>query len=178
MSLLQVHNSVEGVETLVSSAISVVKMAPPDISSTLPAGEVAETATSNATAVGATSNVGAAHGISSTIAIVASTAGGIALIGCLLAFALIPVENPGNVNEPIPFLSDPDITLSKVPCPDSGSAMFTGYKISSNTSENGQLLMVALVELPENLELFLINSFELPTASNDFFGNQTAPAQV
>jgi hypothetical protein len=55
--------------------------------------------------------------------------------------------------------------------------MFTGYKMS-NTSEDGQLLIVTLVELPENLELFLTKSFGLPTASDEFFGNQTASAKV
>jgi hypothetical protein len=55
--------------------------------------------------------------------------------------------------------------------------MFSGYKMS-NTSENGQLLIVTLVEFHENLELFLTNSIGLPTASDEFFGNQTASAKV
>jgi hypothetical protein len=173
MSLLHVHTTVVGVGALVSCATLVVKMAPPNISSTPPAEEATEMAASNATAAGATSNGGTAV---STLATAASAVGVIALAGALITFGLVPGKPSGNVNETTPRLSDPTI-LPKVPCPDSASAMFSGYKMS-NTSENGQLLLVTLVDLPENLELFLTNSFGLPTASDDFFGNQTASAKV
>jgi hypothetical protein len=158
------------------------KMTPPNISPTPPAEELTEMAASNANAsgVGATSNGGAADGISSTLAKVTSTAGVIAGLGVLMAIALTAPDKspntPGTLTEPTPIITDPAI-FPNVPCPDSGSAMFTGYKMS-NTSENGQLLLVTLVELPENLELFLTNSFGLPTASDEFFGNQTASAKV
>eukprot|EP00978_Attheya_sp_CCMP212_P046074 scaffold372903_cov51-Attheya_sp.AAC.1 len=63
-------------------------------------------------------------------------------------------------------------TIPKVQCPDAGAAMFAGYKVS-NASEDRQLLMVVLTDLPERLELFLTNSFSLPTMSEEFAGNKT-----
>eukprot|EP00978_Attheya_sp_CCMP212_P024762 scaffold78400_cov53-Attheya_sp.AAC.1 len=161
MLLLHVHTTFVGVAVLVSCTTSVVTMAPPNISSTPPA----EMVTSG--------------GAASTLARVTSTAGVIALVGASVAFALIPSgPTHGNLIVPTPSLGLSDTTiLPKVPCPDSGSAMFSGYKMS-NTSENGQLLIVTLVELHENLELFLTNSIGLPTASDEFLGNQTASAKM
>eukprot|EP00978_Attheya_sp_CCMP212_P017553 scaffold46921_cov26-Attheya_sp.AAC.1 len=67
--------------------------------------------------------------------------------------------------------------IPKVQCPNAGAAMFAGYKVS-NTSEDRQLLMVALSDLPERLELFLTNSFSLPTMSEEFPGNKTGSVKM
>eukprot|EP00978_Attheya_sp_CCMP212_P015145 scaffold38940_cov43-Attheya_sp.AAC.1 len=55
--------------------------------------------------------------------------------------------------------------------------MFAGYKVSS-TSEDRQILMVTLTDLPERLELFLTNSFSLPTMSEEFPENNTGSVKM
>eukprot|EP00978_Attheya_sp_CCMP212_P043260 scaffold279244_cov50-Attheya_sp.AAC.1 len=67
---------------------------------------------------------------------------------------------------------DKAIETAKQLCPDAGAAMFAGYKVN-NTSEDRHLLMVVLTDLPERLELFLTNSFSLPTMREEFPGNKT-----
>eukprot|EP00978_Attheya_sp_CCMP212_P042107 scaffold251260_cov46-Attheya_sp.AAC.1 len=76
-----------------------------------------------------------------------------------------------------PIPSPHPTIITKVQCPDAGAAMFVGYKVS-NTSDDRQLLMVTLTNLPERLELFLTNSFSLPTMSEEFAGNKTGSVKM
>eukprot|EP00978_Attheya_sp_CCMP212_P005024 scaffold11090_cov87-Attheya_sp.AAC.1 len=83
----------------------------------------------------------------------------------LMAAILSPIPFIIKKDEPTPSPSPYPTMVPKVQCPDAGAAMFVGYTVS-NTSEDRQLLlMVALTDLPERLELFLTNSFSLPTMS-------------
>eukprot|EP00978_Attheya_sp_CCMP212_P007410 scaffold17184_cov47-Attheya_sp.AAC.3 len=126
-------------------------MAPPLPLSTPPTTELAEMAASNAAvAVGAT---------------------------VLMHTVLSPVYMVRNMNKPTPSPSPYPTITPKVQCPDAGAAMFAGYKVS-NTSEDRQLLMVTLTDLPERLELFLTNSFSLPTMSEEFAGNKTGSVKM
>ena len=81
------------------------------------------------------------------------------------------------MNKPTPSPSTYPTVIPKVQCPDAGAAMFAGYTVS-NTSEDRELLMVTLTDLPERLELFLTNSFSLPTMSEVFAGNNTGSVKV
>eukprot|EP00978_Attheya_sp_CCMP212_P006137 scaffold13834_cov31-Attheya_sp.AAC.1 len=98
-----------------------------------------------------------------------------AFVGAVVLMTTILSPIPFIINKnkltpsPIPYLT----ITPKVQCPDAGAAMFAGYKVSNTTSDGRQLLlMVALVDLPERLELFLMNSFTLPTMSEEFAGNK------
>eukprot|EP00978_Attheya_sp_CCMP212_P011452 scaffold28246_cov75-Attheya_sp.AAC.3 len=97
-----------------------------------------------------------------------------ALVGVvvLMAAILSPIPFVIDKTKPTPSPSPYPTMIPKVQCPDAGAAMFAGYKVS-NTSEDMQLFMVALTDLPERLELFLTNSFSLPTMSEEFPGNKT-----
>eukprot|EP00978_Attheya_sp_CCMP212_P017230 scaffold45767_cov32-Attheya_sp.AAC.1 len=90
----------------------------------------------------------------------------------LMTTILSPIPFIINKNKPSPSPSPYLTIILKVQCPDAGAAMFAGYKVS-NTSEDMQLFMVALTDLPERLELFLTNSFSLPTMSEEYPGNKT-----
>eukprot|EP00978_Attheya_sp_CCMP212_P047875 scaffold442764_cov59-Attheya_sp.AAC.1 len=90
----------------------------------------------------------------------------------LMTTILSPIPFIINKNKPTPSPS-PYLTITpKVQCPDAGAAMFAGYKVSNTSDDRQLLLMVALVDLPERLELFLMNSFTLPTMSEEFAGNK------
>eukprot|EP00978_Attheya_sp_CCMP212_P011588 scaffold28668_cov45-Attheya_sp.AAC.1 len=169
-------------------------MAPPLPSSTPPTTELAEMAASNAAVAGATSNVAAVAGATSNVAVVAGATSNVAVaasatsvvtviggtglvVGAsvLMHTVLSPVQTVINMRTPSP--SPYPTTLQKVQCPDAGAAMFAGYKVN-NTSEDRELLMVTLTDLPERLELFLTNSFSLPTMSEEFAGNNTGSVKV
>eukprot|EP00978_Attheya_sp_CCMP212_P019057 scaffold52916_cov58-Attheya_sp.AAC.1 len=93
---------------------------------------------------------------------------------------LSPVYIVRNMNKPTPIPIPPPTIIPKVQCPDTGAAMFAGYKVS-NTSESKDrqlLLMVTLADLPEKLELFLTNSFSLPTMSEEFAANKTGSVKM
>eukprot|EP00978_Attheya_sp_CCMP212_P038299 scaffold188564_cov37-Attheya_sp.AAC.1 len=130
-------------------------------------------AASNAAVAGATSTVTA----TSIVTVVGQTG---AFVGAvvLMATVLNPVYVANHINKPTSSPSPYPPIIPKVQCPDGGAAMFAGYKVS-NTSEDMQLLlMVTLTALPERLELFLTNSFSLPTMSEEFPGNKTGSVKV
>eukprot|EP00978_Attheya_sp_CCMP212_P028256 scaffold97156_cov35-Attheya_sp.AAC.1 len=87
-----------------------------------------------------------------------------ALVGVvvLMAAILSPILFIINRTKSTPSPSPYPTMIPKVQCPNAGAAMFVGYKVS-NTSKDRQFLMVTLTNLPERLELFLTNSFSLPT---------------
>eukprot|EP00978_Attheya_sp_CCMP212_P030727 scaffold114085_cov26-Attheya_sp.AAC.1 len=167
---------------------------PPSFPSTR--SELAEMAASNAAVAGATSNVAAIAGATSNVAVVAGATSNVAVaasatsvvtviggtgvavtVAVLMATVLNPVQTVINMRtlspSPYPTISPYPMITPKVQCPDAGAAMFAGYQVS-NTSENRQLLLlVTLTDLPERLELFLTNSFSLPTMREEFAGNNT-----
>eukprot|EP00978_Attheya_sp_CCMP212_P014100 scaffold35809_cov24-Attheya_sp.AAC.1 len=118
-------------------------------------------AASNAAVVGTTSTVTVVRAIWAFVGIVV-------LMTAILSSIPFIITN----NKPTPSPSPYPTMIPKVVCPDAGAAMFVGYKVS-NTSEDRLLLMVALTDLPERLEMFLTNSFSLPTMSEAFPGNKT-----
>eukprot|EP00978_Attheya_sp_CCMP212_P015052 scaffold38696_cov80-Attheya_sp.AAC.1 len=129
-------------------------------------------AASNAAVAGATSTVSA----TSVVTVVGRTGafvGAVVLMTTVLSPVYVAIHTNKPTPSPIPYLT----IILKVQCPDSGAAMFTGYKVS-NTSEDRQLLMVTLTDLPERLELFLTNSFSLPTMSEEFPGNKTGSVKM
>jgi hypothetical protein len=129
-------------------------------------------AASNAAVAGATSTVSA-----TSVATVVGRTGAFVGAVVLMATVLNPVYIALRINKPTPSPSPYPTITSKVQCPDAGAAMFAGYKVS-NASEDRQLLMVTLTNLPERLELFLTNSFSLPTMSEEFTGNNTGSVKV
>jgi hypothetical protein len=195
MGFLNLDNTIEATEVLMNSATTSMTMAPSVPTSTPPTAELAEMAASNAAVAGATSNVAAVAGASSNVAVVAGATSNVAaasatsvvtavggtgaFIGAsvIMATVLSPVNIVGDLNKPTPSPSPYPTIIPKVQCPDAGAAMFAGYKVS-NTSEDWQLLMVTLTDLPERLELFLTNSFSLPTMNEEFAGNKTGSVKV
>jgi hypothetical protein len=188
----------EGAELLMNCATTSITMAPPVPSSTPPTTELAEMAASNAAVAGAsaTSNVAAVAGATSNVAVVAGATSNVAVavsatsvvtvvggtgafvgVSVLMATVLSPGNIIGDLSKPTPSPSPYPTIVPKVQCPDAGAAMFAGYTVS-NTSEDRQLLMVTLTDLPERLELFLTNSFSLPTMSEEFAGNKTGSVKV
>eukprot|EP00978_Attheya_sp_CCMP212_P029544 scaffold105186_cov58-Attheya_sp.AAC.1 len=99
-------------------------------------------AASNAAVTGTTSTVTA---VRATWAFV----GVVVLMAAILS--PIPFIINNNKHKLTPSPSPYPTMIPKVQCPDAGSAMFAGYKVS-NTSEDRQLLMVSLTDLPERLE--------------------------
>eukprot|EP00978_Attheya_sp_CCMP212_P013484 scaffold33913_cov38-Attheya_sp.AAC.2 len=126
----------------------------------------------------ASNAIGAILTVSAT-SVVTVVGGTGAFVGAvvLMTTVLSPVYIANHINKPTPSPSPYATTIQKVQCPDAGAAMFTGYKVS-NTYEDMQLLMVVLTDLPERLELFLTNSFSLPTMSEEFPGNKTGSVKV
>ena len=195
MGFLHVDKTVEGAEVLVNCAATSMTMTPPVPTSTPPTAELAEMAASNAAVAGATSNVAAVAGASSNVAVVAGATSNVAaasatsvvtavggtgaFVGAsvLMATVLSPVNIVRDMNKPTPSPSPYPTIIPKVQCPDAGAAMFAGYTVS-NTSEDRQLLLVTLTDLPERLELFLTNSFTLPTMREEFPGNKTGSVKV
>eukprot|EP00978_Attheya_sp_CCMP212_P035285 scaffold152525_cov28-Attheya_sp.AAC.1 len=171
MGFLHIDNTVKAAELMLDCATTSIAMAPPLPSSTPPTTELAEMAASNAVVEGAVSakSIGTVIVIGGTGVVV----GGIVLIYTLLS----PVNTIINTHKPTPSPSPYPTVLPKVQCPDAGAAMFAGYQVS-NTSEDRQLLMVTLADLPERLELFLTNSFSLPTMSEEFAGNNTGSVKM
>eukprot|EP00978_Attheya_sp_CCMP212_P044128 scaffold301375_cov67-Attheya_sp.AAC.1 len=111
-------------------------------------------AASNAAFAGTTSTVTVVHAIWVFVGAVV-----------LMAAILSPIPFIIKKDKPTPSPSPYPTMIPKIQCPDAGAAMFAGYKVS-NTSEDRQLLLlVALTDLPERLELYLTNSFSLPTLS-------------
>ena len=189
---------VKGAEVIVERATESMTMAPspPDPTSTPPTAELAEMAASNAAVAGATSNVAAVTGATSNVAVVAGATSNAAVaasatsvvtfvggtgafIGAsvLMATVFSPAQFVRDLSKPTPSPSPYPTVIPKVQCPDPGAAMFAGYKVS-NTSDDRQLRMVTLTDLPERLELFLTNSFSLPTMSEEFAGNKTGSVKV
>eukprot|EP00978_Attheya_sp_CCMP212_P026706 scaffold88369_cov72-Attheya_sp.AAC.2 len=196
MGFLQIDNTTKGVELLLDCATTSLTMAPPLPSSTPPTTELAEMAASNAAVAGAASNVGVVAGATSNVAVVAGATSNVAVaasatsvvtviggtgvvVGAsvLMHTVLSPVQTVINMRKPTPSPSPYPTITPKVQCPDTGAAMFAGFKVS-NTSEDRQLFMVTLTDLPERLELFLTNSFSLPTMSEVFAGNKTGSVKV
>eukprot|EP00978_Attheya_sp_CCMP212_P031600 scaffold120155_cov29-Attheya_sp.AAC.1 len=182
MGFLHLDNTVEAAELMVNCATTSFTMAPPLASSTLPTTELAERTTSNAAVAGAvvaasaTSNVAIAASATSVVTVIGGT--GVAVGATVLVHTVLnPVYIVLNMNKPTPIPSPHPTIIPKVQCPDAGAAMFVGYKVS-NTSEDSQLLMVTLTDLPERLELFLTNSFSLPTMSEEFAGNKTGSVKM
>eukprot|EP00978_Attheya_sp_CCMP212_P010305 scaffold24856_cov36-Attheya_sp.AAC.1 len=177
MAFLYMDNAVNAAELIVDCATTSITMAPPIPSSSPPTTELAEMATSNAAVIsGATSNVAVAASATSVVTVVGGT--GVAVAAAVVVHTVLsPVYIVRNMNKPTPSPSPYPTTTPKVQCPDAGAAMFVGYKVS-NTSEDRQLLMVTLTDLPERLELFLTNSFSLPTMSEEFAGNNTGSMKM
>eukprot|EP00978_Attheya_sp_CCMP212_P007310 scaffold16956_cov73-Attheya_sp.AAC.3 len=125
----------------------------------------------------AASNAAVAAGRTSTFVTVVRVRWAFVGVVVLMAAILSPIPFIINNTKPTPSPSPYPTMISKVQCPEAGAAMFAGYKVS-NTSEDRQLLMVALSDLPERLELFLTNSFSLPTMSEEFPGNKTGSVKV
>eukprot|EP00978_Attheya_sp_CCMP212_P021879 scaffold64308_cov64-Attheya_sp.AAC.3 len=148
---------------------------------------VAGASSNIAVVAGVPSNVAVVAGATSNVAIAASTTSIVTVIGgtgvvvgasVLMHTVVSPVHIVINMRKPsTPSPSPYPTVIPKVQCPDAGSAMFAGYKVS-NTSEDRQLLMVTLTDLPERLELFLTNSFSLPTMSEKFAGNKTGSVKM
>eukprot|EP00978_Attheya_sp_CCMP212_P028672 scaffold99683_cov65-Attheya_sp.AAC.1 len=127
---------------------------------------------SNAAVAGATST-----GSATSIVTVVGQTGAFVGAVVLMATVLNPVYVANHINKPTSSPSPYPPIIPKVQCPDAGAAMFAGYKVS-NTSEDRQLLMLTLTDLPERLELFLTNSFSLPTMSEEFPGNKTGSVKM
>eukprot|EP00978_Attheya_sp_CCMP212_P040206 scaffold217111_cov110-Attheya_sp.AAC.1 len=195
MGFLHLDNTVKAAELIVNSATTSIAMAHPLLSSTPPTTELAEMAAANAAVAGATSNVAAVAGATSNVAVVAgatsnvavaaSATSVVAVIGgtgfvvgatVLMHTVLSPIQTVINMRTPSPS-TYPTIT-PKVQCPDAGAAMFAGYNVSNTSDDRQLLLMVTLTDLPERLELFLTNSFSLPTMSEEFAGNKTGSVKV
>eukprot|EP00978_Attheya_sp_CCMP212_P026668 scaffold88203_cov31-Attheya_sp.AAC.1 len=139
-----------------------------------------ETAKQLVKAAASNSNAAVAGGTSTFVTVVRIRW---ALVGVVVLMAAILSSIPFilNKDKPTPSPSPYPTTILKVQCPDdAGAAMFAGYIGVSNTSKDMQLLMVTLTNLPENLELFLTNSFSLPTMSEDeeFPGNNTGSVKM
>jgi hypothetical protein len=196
MGFLHVDKTVEGAEVLVNCAATSMTVTPPVPTSTPPTAELAEMAASNVAVAGATSNVAAVAGATSNVAVVAGATSNVAVVASatsvvtvvggtgafvgasvLMATVFSPVNIVGDLNKPTPSPSPYPTITRKVQCPDAGAAMFAGYTVS-NTSEDRQLLLVTLTDLPERLELFLTNSFSLPTMNEEFAGNKTGSVKV
>eukprot|EP00978_Attheya_sp_CCMP212_P019427 scaffold54434_cov54-Attheya_sp.AAC.1 len=169
MGFLHLDNTVKAAELLVNCATTSITMAPPLPSSTPPTTELAEMAASNAAVAGAVS----AKSIGTVIGGTGVVVGASVLIYTLLS----PVNTIINTHKPTPSPSPYPTVIPKVQCPDAGAAMFAGYQVS-NTSEDRRLLMVTLTYLPERLELFMTNSFSLPTMSEEFAGNNTGSVKM
>eukprot|EP00978_Attheya_sp_CCMP212_P036658 scaffold167970_cov76-Attheya_sp.AAC.3 len=124
-------------------------------------------AASNAAAAGAISTVTVVRGRWAFV-------GAVVLMATILSpIPFILKKKKTTTPSPSPYST----IIPKVQCPDAGAAMFAGYKVS-NISEDRQLLMVTLTDLPERLELFLTNSFSLPTMSEEFPGNKTGSVKM
>jgi hypothetical protein len=187
MNFLHVDKAVEGVEVVVNCAATSMTMAPPVPTSTPPTAELAEMAASNSAVAGATSNVAAVAVATSNVAAVASTTSIVATVvgvtgvvvgaSVLIGTFLFPRNFIVDLSKPTPSPSPYPTIIPKVQCPDAGAAMFAGYTVR-NTSDDRQLLLVTLTDLPERLELFLTNSFSLPTMSEEFSGNKTGSVKV
>eukprot|EP00978_Attheya_sp_CCMP212_P010536 scaffold25568_cov78-Attheya_sp.AAC.2 len=193
MMCLNTGNIVEAAALVVDCSTTSITMVPPLPSSTPPTTELAEMATSNAAVTSAMSNVAAGAGATSNVVVVAGAtsaasatsiatviggAGVVVGATVLMHTVLSPVYIVRNMNKPTPIPSPHPKIIPKVQCPDAGAAMFAGYKVS-NTSEDRQLLlMVTLADLPERLELFLTNSFSLPTMSEEFAENKTGSVKM
>eukprot|EP00978_Attheya_sp_CCMP212_P033140 scaffold132440_cov66-Attheya_sp.AAC.1 len=186
MGFLHIDNTTKGVELVLDCATTSITMAPPLPSSTPPTTELAEMAASNAAVAGATSNVAVVAGATSNVAVAASATSVVTVVGgtgvavaaaVVIHTVLSPVYIVLNMNKPTPNPSPYPTVIPKVQCPDAGAAMFAGYKVS-NTHEDSQLFLVTLTDLPERLELFLTNSFSLPTMSEEFAGNNTGSLKV
>jgi hypothetical protein len=196
MGFLNLDNTIEATEVLMNSATTSMTMAPSVPTSTPPTAELAEMAASNVAVAGATSNVAAVAGATSNVAVVAGATSNVAVVASatsvvtavggtgafvgasvLMATVFSPVNIVGDLNKPTPSPSPYPTIIPKVQCPDAGAAMFAGYTVS-NTSEDRQLLLVTLTDLPERLELFLTNSFTLPTMREEFPGNKTGSVKV
>eukprot|EP00978_Attheya_sp_CCMP212_P025516 scaffold82227_cov58-Attheya_sp.AAC.1 len=171
MAFLHMDNIIEAAEVLINCATTSITTAPPVPSSTPPTAELAEMAASNVAVAGATSNVSVG-----TVVVVGGT-GVVVGASVLMAIILSPVHVVIDMNKPTPSPSPNPTIIPKIQCPDAGAAMFAGYKVS-NTYEDMQLLMVTLTDLPERLELFLTNSFSLPTMSEEFAGNKTGSVKM
>jgi hypothetical protein len=125
----------------------------------------------------------AAVGVGAATSSIATTVGAVgAVVGAsvILATTISPPDLAvaPNMPTPIPPLNPP--MLSLVPCPKPGSAIFAGYK-ASDASDDSQLLMVAMDELPAGLELFLTNSFgfgNLTTESSSAVQNKGGSVKV
>eukprot|EP00978_Attheya_sp_CCMP212_P030617 scaffold113175_cov53-Attheya_sp.AAC.1 len=118
----------------------------------------------------------AVAGTTSTVTVVGGAGafvGAVVLMGIVLSPVYIAID----INKPTPSPGPYPTIIPKVQCPDAGAAMFAGYKVS-NISEDRQLVMVTLTDLPERLELFLTNSFSLPTMSEEFPGNKTGSVKM
>eukprot|EP00978_Attheya_sp_CCMP212_P007727 scaffold17957_cov57-Attheya_sp.AAC.5 len=174
MGFLHLDNTLEAAEQVVNCAMTSITMAPPLPLSTPPTTELAEMAASNAAVAGATSNAAPVAVAASATSVVTVIGGTGFVVGAtvLMHTVLSPVYIVRHMNKPTPSPSPYPKVIPKVQCPDAGAAMFAGYKVS-NTSDDRQLLMVTLIDLPERLELFLTNSFSLPTMSEEFAGNKT-----
>jgi hypothetical protein len=188
MGLILMDNTIEATEVLMNSATTSMAMAPPVPTSTPPTAELAEMAASNVAVAGATSNIALVTSATSNVAVavgttsIATVVGGTGvLIGALVlvgvALSLGPDVNVIDTNKPTPSPSTNPTIIPKVQCPGAGAAMFAGFKVS-NTSEDRHLFMVTLSDLPERLELFLTNSFSLPTMSEEFVRNKTGSVKV
>jgi hypothetical protein len=192
MAFLHIDNTTKGVELVLDCATTSLTMTPPLPSSTPPTTELAEMAASNAAVAGATSNVAAVAGATSNVAVVAGATSNVAVAASatsvvtivggtgvavtasvLMATVLSPVQTVINMRKPTPSPSPYPTVIPKVQCPDAGAAMFAGYKVSNTSeSEDSQLFLVTLTDLPERLELFLTSSFNLLTMSEEFTGNK------
>eukprot|EP00978_Attheya_sp_CCMP212_P015050 scaffold38691_cov36-Attheya_sp.AAC.3 len=177
MAFLYMDNAAKAAELIVDCATTSITLAPPIPPSSPPTTELTEMAASNAAVVaGPTSNVAVAASATSVVTVIGGT-GVVVGASVLMHTVLSPVYIVRNMNKPTPRPSPHPTIIPKVQCPDAGAAMFAGYKVS-NTSEDIQLLMVTLTNLPERLELFLTNSFSLPTMSEEFARNNTGSVKV
>jgi hypothetical protein len=135
--LLEVENTVESVYTIVASMLSTLNYVPFTI-----------------------------MGMVSSPLFVASSAATFIGAVILLAALVIPIDSNSFIQ--VPTLSptsafDVASELKDRRCPDIGSVMFVGYKAENENSNTSQLLILAIDDLPGDLDFIITNDFELPT---------------
>eukprot|EP00978_Attheya_sp_CCMP212_P017508 scaffold46664_cov63-Attheya_sp.AAC.9 len=131
MAFLYLDNAVKAAELIIDCTTTAITISPPIPSSSPPTTELAEMAASNAAVVaGAASNVAVAASATSVVKVIGGT-GFVVGASVLMHTVLSPVYIVRNMNKttpsPSPYYPYPTI-ISKVQCPDSGAAMFAGYK--------------------------------------------------
>jgi hypothetical protein len=136
MMLLQVENTAQSMYTIITSMFSTMNVVPFTIMGT----------------------------VSSPLFAAASAI----FIGSVIVLAALVIPTDSNSLFQAPTSSptsafDVASELKDRRCPDLGSVMFAGYKAENENSNTSQLLILAIDDLPGDLDFIITNDFELPT---------------